>query len=81
MDSGQAADKRIEETVIIDLDKLERQAQDLYLTRFVEKIRQARGENGRFLVLRAGDRFAISAAPDGSGELLPDVIASPPSVS
>lgn len=56
--------------IVVDLEKLERQAQDLYLTRFVDSVRKARGENGRFLVLRAGDELAIRAAGDGSSDVL-----------
>lgn len=58
---------------MVDLEKLEQQARDLYLTRFVEQVRKARGDNGRFLVLRSGDELAIRAAIDGSSELLDDV--------
>ncbi len=56
--------------VVVDLQKLEDQARDLYLTRFVDSIKKARGENGRFLVLRSGDELAIRTAQDGSSELL-----------
>lgn len=58
---------------LIDLDMLEEQAKDLYLHRFVEAIRKTRGDHGRFLFLRAGDEVAISAADDGSTELLEQV--------
>ncbi|MFP5298510.1 MAG: hypothetical protein ACLGHL_05955 [Actinomycetota bacterium] len=60
--------------IVIDLEKLEKQAEDLYLTRFVDSVRRARGENGRFLVLRAGDELAIQAAGDGSADVLSIVI-------
>ena len=66
-------DKRIP-GVIIDLEQLEAQAKDLYLHRFVQALRQTRGAHGRFLVLRAGDQFAIRAAGDGSAEELETII-------
>ena len=56
--------------VAVDLDKLERQAEELYLHRFVEYVRKVRGEHGRFLTLRAGDELAIKAADDGSAQAL-----------
>jgi hypothetical protein len=62
--------------VLLDLDRLQAQAQTLYLTRFVDAVRQARGEYGRYLLLRAGDELAIKAAGDGSGELLSEIIVS-----
>ena len=62
--------------VLLDLDRLQAQAQSLYLTRFVDAVRQARGEYGRYLLLRAGDELAIKAAGDGSGELLNEIIVS-----
>ena len=58
----------------IDLEKLERHARSLYLHRFVEAIRQARGEHGRYLTLRAGDELAIQAAADGSSEWLERIL-------
>ncbi len=65
------------EGVVIDLERLEEHARELFLSRFVEAIKLARGEHGRFLVLRSGDRLAIEAAADGSDELLEQVIAEP----
>jgi hypothetical protein len=62
--------------VLLDLDRLQAQAQTLYLTRFVDAVRQARGEHGRYLLLRAGDELAIRAAGDGSGEWLNEIIVS-----
>jgi hypothetical protein len=62
--------------VLLDLDRLQAQAQSLYLTRFVDAVRQARGEYGRYLLLRAGDELAIKAAGDGSSELLKEIIVS-----
>jgi hypothetical protein len=61
--------------VMIDLERLEQQAEELYLTRFVEYVRKVRGEHGRYLTLRAGDELAIKAADDGSAESLGAVIA------
>lgn len=58
--------------VIVDLERLESHAESLYLHRFVEAVRQARGEHGRYLVLRHGDELAIAAAADGSAEYLED---------
>ena len=60
--------------VAVDLDKLERQAEELYLHRFVEHVRKVRGEHGRFLTLRAGDELAIKAADDGSARALDEVL-------
>jgi hypothetical protein len=60
--------------VAVDLDKLERQAEELYLHRFVEYVRKVRGEHGRFLTLRAGDELAIKAADDGSARALDEVL-------
>jgi hypothetical protein len=59
---------------MIDLERLEAHFRNLYLHRFVEAIRKARAEHGRFLLLRAGDEFAIKAAGDGSAELLKRII-------
>ncbi len=59
--------------VIVDLERLESHAESLYLHRFVEAVRKARGEHGRYLVLRHGDELAIAAAGDGSAEYLEDV--------
>lgn len=56
--------------VVVDLERLEAHARTLYLHRFVEAIRKAREEHGRFLYLRSGDELAIAAASDGSAELL-----------
>ena len=58
--------------VIVDLERLETHAESLYLHRFVEAVRKARGEHGRYLVLRHGDELAIAAAGDGSAEYLED---------
>lgn len=61
--------------VAIDLERLEAHAEGLYLTRFVDAIKAARGAHGRYLVLRSGDETAIKAAEDGSFELLDKVRA------
>ena len=59
----------------IDLERLEAQAKELYLHRFVAFVKKARGEHGRYLTLRPGDVSAIRAAGDGSDEYLDDVLA------
>ena len=58
--------------VVVDLERLQSHAETLYLHRFVEAVRKARGEHGRYLVLRDGDELAIAAAGDGSAEYLED---------
>lgn len=58
--------------VIVDLERLESHAESLYLHRFVDAVRRARGEHGRYLVLRHGDELAIQAAGDGSAQYLED---------
>lgn len=60
--------------VVIDLERLEQHARDLYLNRFIEAVKNARGEFGRYLTLRTGDELAIRAAGDGSEDLLDSVI-------
>jgi hypothetical protein len=60
--------------VVVDLERLEAHAQDLYLHRFVAAVKRARGEHGRYLVLRAGDELAIRAAGDGSAASLEDIV-------
>ena len=72
---AQQGDQQRSTGVAIDLDRLEEHAESLFLTRFVDKVKEARGEFGRFLVLRAGDELAIQAAGDGSAELLQEVRA------
>jgi hypothetical protein len=71
-DSGEQ-DKRQGRPVVIDLERLEQHAQNLYLTRFVEAVKAARGQFGRYLTLRTGDELAIRAAGDGSSETLDKV--------
>ena len=56
--------------LVVDLKRLEAQAETLYLHRFVEAVQRARGRHGRYLLLRAGDELAIRAAGDGSSERL-----------
>ena len=68
-------DKR-QDGVVLDLQRLETQAEELYLHKFVEYVKKVRGEHGRFLTLRAGDELAIQAAGDGSAESLKEVLAS-----
>jgi hypothetical protein len=58
----------------LDLERLERQAEDLFLFRFVEAIKETRGNHGRYLILRAGDELAIRAAGDRSGEVLDEIV-------
>lgn len=62
--------------VVIDLERLEAHAKSLYLHRFVEAVKKARGEHGRYLLLRSGDELAIRAAEDGSDHVLRDVTTS-----
>ena len=61
--------------VVVDLHRLEQQAEELYLHKFVEYVKKVRGEHGRYLTLRAGDELAIKAAGDGSAESLEKVLA------
>ena len=63
--------------MVVNLERLENQAQSLFLHRFVNAVRKARGEHGRYLVLRAGDELAIRSADDGSAESLDQVLANP----
>lgn len=69
-------DKRMGNPVTIDLELLEQQARDLYLIRFVEAVKAARGEFGRYLTLRTGDELAIRAAGDGSSSALDRIIVA-----
>ena len=61
--------------VVVDLARLEEQAEELYLHKFVEYVKKVRGEHGRYLTLRAGDELAIEAAGDGSAESLQEALA------
>lgn len=65
--------------IVIDLERLEARTRDLFLHRFVERVKAQRGEDGRFLLLRAGDELAIKAANDGSAEYLRMVAIPTPS--
>lgn len=71
-------ESRLEDPVVVDLLKLERHAEQLFLHRFVDYVKKARQENGRFLKLRAGDELAILAAADGSAEALGTVAVDKP---
>lgn len=73
--AGRDEEARQEDPVVVDLLKLEQHAETLFLHRFVEYVKRARQENGRFLTLRAGDELAILAAADGSAEALGSVTA------
>lgn len=71
------SDQQRDDGIVVDLEQLEHQAEELYLHRFVEAVRKARGEHGRYLVLRAGDALAVSAARDGSMDALRAVAVDP----
>lgn len=60
--------------VVVDLGRLEEQAEELYLHRFVEYVKKVRGEHGQYLTLRAGDELAIQAAGDGSADVLQEAL-------
>ena len=60
--------------IVVDLEKLEKQAQELFLHRFLAAIQKARGDHGRYLTLRAGDQVAIESANDGSADHLEEII-------
>lgn len=77
MSGGADAGDGRSEPVIVDLKALEEQAELLYLHRFVEGVKKARGEHGRYLTLRAGDELAIKAAADGSADVLSDISVEP----
>ena len=70
---GDGQDQR-SDGVVLDLERLEQQADSLYLHRFVEYVKKVRGEHGRYLTLRAGDTLAIKAADDGSAETLQGLV-------
>lgn len=78
LEDGRGPDSRGEQRqdgVVVDLARLEEQAEELYLHRFVEYVKKVRGEHGRYLTLRAGDELAIEAAGDGSAESLQEALA------
>lgn len=72
---GPLGNEQRHEGVVVDLERLEAQAEELYLHRFVEYVKKVRGEHGRYLTLRAGDELAIQAAGDGSAESLQQALA------
>lgn len=75
----QEKSNRESEPIVVDLERLEAQAQYLYLHRFIDAVKKARGEHGRYLTLRAGDEIAIAAADDGSADLITEIaIDAPP---
>ncbi len=71
----EARGEQRQDGVVVDLERLEEQAEELYLHRFVEYVKKVRGQHGRYLTLRAGDQLAIHAAADGSTESLQDALA------
>jgi hypothetical protein len=60
--------------IVVDLEKLEKQAEELFLHRFLAAIQKARGDHGRYLTLRAGDQVAIESANDGSIDHLEEIV-------
>ena len=76
MDGNGRRDDQRQSGLTIDLERLENHAKDLYLHRFVEYVKKARGEYGRYLTLRPGDESAIRAAADGSADYLDEVVAT-----
>lgn len=72
---GGGSEEQRQDGVVVDLGRLEEQAEELYLHRFVEYVKKVRGEHGRYLTLRAGDELAIEAAGDGSAESLREALA------
>lgn len=63
--------------LVVDLEKLEKQAEELFLHRFLAAIQKARGDHGRYLTLRAGDQVAIESADDGSIDQLESIVRRP----
>lgn len=61
----------------LDLEALAAPAESHYRHRFVEAVRRARGEHGRYLRIRPGDELAIRAAGDGSETYLDEVLVDP----
>ena len=70
----EARGEQRQDGVVVDLERLEEQAEELYLHRFVEYVKKVRGDHGRFLTLRAGDELAIEAAGDGSADVLQEAL-------
>ena len=73
-DEEQERDQNRGDGVVVDLERLQQWAEELFLHRFVESIKKARGEHGRYLVLRSGDELAIQAAADGSAQALQEIL-------
>ena len=71
---AEARGEQRQDGVVVDLGRLEEQAEELYLHRFVEYVKKVRGEHGRYLTLRAGDELAIQAADDGSADVLQEAL-------
>ena len=72
-----ATDQQRDIGMAIDLEALEKHAEELYLHRFVAAVKEARNEHGRYLFLRSGDELAILAAEDGSADELDRVRVEP----
>ena len=71
---AQDGDNKRRPPIVVDLEKLEKQAEELFLHRFLAAIQKARGDHGRYLTLRAGDQVAIESANDGSIDQLDAII-------
>jgi hypothetical protein len=71
---AEQSDNKRRPPIVVDLEKLEKQAEELFLHRFLAAIQKARGDHGRFLTLRAGDQVAIESAADGSIDRLNAII-------
>ena len=71
---AEQGDNKRRPPIVVDLEKLEKQAEELFLHRFLAAIQKARGDHGRYLTLRAGDQVAIESAQDGSIDQLQDII-------
>jgi hypothetical protein len=71
---AQQGDNKRRPPIVVDLEKLEKQAEELFLHRFLAAIQKARGDHGRYLTLRAGDQVAIESANDGSADQLESII-------
>ena len=71
---AEQGDNKRRPPIVVDLEKLEKQAEELFLHRFLAAIQKARGDHGRYLTLRAGDQVAIESADDGSIDRLEAII-------
>jgi hypothetical protein len=58
-----------QEGIVLDLDRLERQAADLDLHDFADAIRQTRGRLGRYLVLQMEELTGGGRIGDTAGSL------------